>query len=240
MYIDSFILIALIIFFASFTQGMTGFGFALISVPLVGILAGVKYAIPLAAICGLVVNIYLILKLKNHVKFLDLQELLISAIFGIPLGAAFVIYTDQVILKKILGVIVLIFVFLSIFKIVKQNGIQKKWGYLFGFASGLLGGAFNTNGPPILIYFYLQGYDKIKQKASITGFFIITSTTVVVTHLVLGLSNSVIWMDAIKLFPVVLIGIILGQILFNKISTQLYNVLILFGLFIISLFLLFN
>lgn len=240
MQIDTFFLIVIIIFFASFTQGMTGFGFALITVPLVGLLSGVKYAIPLAAICGLVVNLYLMFKLKSHVKYLDLKELILSAIIGIPIGAAFVIHADQLILKKILGGIVFLFVFLSVFKIIKQTGLNKKWGYLFGFASGLLGGAFNTNGPPILIYFYLQGYDKIKQKASITGFFIITSITVVITHLVAGLSTSEIWIDALKLFPVVMFGIILGHYLFSRISTNIYNRLILFGLFIISLFLLFN
>jgi uncharacterized membrane protein YfcA len=217
---------------------MTGFGFALISVPLISLIVDVKYAIPLAAICGLIVNVYLIIKLKNHIKYFELKELIIGAVIGIPIGALFVVYTDPDILKNILGVIVLLFVAITLTNKIKQTGIDKNWGYLFGLSSGILGGAFNTNGPPILIFFYLHGYDKYKQKASITGFFIVTSITVVTTHIFVGLSTQEVWIDSLKLLPIVLAGIILGHSLFKKVSTLFYNRLILLGLFIIGIFLL--
>jgi uncharacterized protein len=237
---EIFVLVALVIFFASFTQGITGFGFALVSVPLISMIIDVKYAVSIAAICGLVVNIYLIFKLKNHIHYFELKELIISAVAGIPIGSAIVIYTDQDILKILLGIVVLLFVFLSATKIIKQINLKKEWGYIFGFFSGLLGGAFNTNGPPILIFFYLKGYDKFKQKASITGFFIITSVTIVITHLVTGLSTEAIWLDALKLIPVIMIGIVLGHSIFHKISTKFYNRLILLGLFVVGIVLMIN
>lgn len=235
---ETYFFLALILFLASFTQGMTGFGFAMISVPLISLLIDVKYAIPIAAICGFFVNIYLIYKLKSHIKYFELKELIFGAIIGIPLGTIFVIYSDRGILKVILALIVLLFVFLSITKIIKQTGLNKKWGYLFGLLSGFLGGAFNTNGPPVLIYFYLHGFDKFKQKASITGFFIVASAIIITAHLLTGLSNVSVWKDALIMSPIVLSGIIIGHNLFNRISTKIYNNIILAGLFIIAIILL--
>ena len=240
MSLEIFTLVAIIIFFASFTQGMTGFGFALVAVPLISFLADVKYAIPIAAICGLYVNIYLIFKLKNHIKYFELKELIFGAIIGIPVGSIIVLYTDPQFLKILLGIIILLFVLLSITKKVKPRNINNKWAYLFGWFSGLLGGAFNTNAPPILIYFYLKGFDKFKQKASITGFFIVSSIIIVLSHIITGLSSMQIWLDSIKLLPVVLVGILLGNYLFSKISIILYNRIILIGLAIVSIFLIFN
>lgn len=240
MSLEIFVLVTIVVFFASFTQGMTGFGFALISVPLISLLVNVKYAIPLAAICGLYVNVYLIFKLKNHIKYFELKELIIGAIVGIPIGSFLVIYTDPQILKTLLGIIVLLFVLLSVTKKVESRNINKSWAYLFGWLSGLLGGAFNTNGPPILIYFYLKGFDKFKQKASITGFFIFSSVIIVFTHIVTGLSDVDIWLDSVKLLPIVVTGIILGHFLFSKISTILYNKLILLGLLVVGVLLIIN
>ncbi len=240
MSLEIFSIVAAVIFFASFTQGMTGFGFALVSVPLISFLVDVKYAIPLAAICGLYVNVYLIFKLKNHIKYFELKELIIAAIIGIPIGSFLVLFAEARILKIILGITVIVFVVFSISKKNNHRDISNNWGYLFGWLSGILGGAFNTNGPPILIYFYLKGYDKFKQKASITGFFIVSSFLIVLSHIVTGVSNYEIWIDSVKLLPIVLIGIVIGHSLFSKISTIFYNRIIFVGLAIIGILLVFN
>ncbi|MFH1198207.1 MAG: sulfite exporter TauE/SafE family protein, partial [bacterium] len=129
---------------------------------------------------------------------------------------------------------------MSLTNFIKSKGLNFRWGYLFGFLSGLLGGAFNTNGPPILIYFYLQGWDKFKQKASITGFFIITSVVIVSTHAVTGITTG----NVMKLFfyslPAVVIGLFAGSRLFKKVSTEIFNKIILYGLIIIGIFMIFR
>lgn len=232
MNFELLLIIAAIIFLASFVQGLTGFGFALISIPLLSLIMDLKEAVPLGVLCGLIVNIYLIIKLKQHVKFFGLRYLLFGAISGIPVGTLILTSVDTSILKTILGIIVILFVLLSVTNIIKQNGLHEKWGLLFGFFAGLFGGAFNTNGPPVLIYFYLHGFDKFKQKASITGFFIITSITIIIAHLVSGIATLESYKTFALMIPVILAAIVLGNSLFNKLSNQIYNRIVLSGLFI--------
>ncbi|OGU58217.1 MAG: hypothetical protein A2V66_01455 [Ignavibacteria bacterium RBG_13_36_8] len=232
--------IALIIFLASFIQGFTGFGFAIISIPLLSLIINIKEAIPLAALAGLIINIFLLAQLNKHIKFSELKSLLIGSFIGIPIGAYFLTEADPKLIKIILGLIILVFVFFSLTKIIKRTELNLKWGYLFGTISGVLGGAFNTNGPPILIYFYLKGWDKFKQKASITGFFVVTSIIIVSTHALTGITTAAVLSKFLVSLPAVFIGMFIGSRFFIKISTDTFNRVILYGLILIAIFMIFR
>lgn len=233
-------LTGLILFFAAFTQGMTGFGFAMVSLSLLTFLMSISEAVPLAALCGLIVNLYLIYKLKNHISFKETKNLIIGAVVGIPLGSYVLTIASPELLSIILGFVILLFVILSATKFIKQIGLPLQWGYLFGLFAGVLGGSLNTNGPPVLIYFYLHGFDKLKQKASITGFFIFTSLMVVATHAVTGVTSIKIFMTFVYNLPFVIAGILAGNYMFDKISTGIYNKIIIIFLFAMSLFMIFG
>lgn len=229
-----------ILFFAAFTQGMTGFGFAMVSLSMLSVFMTINEAVPLAALSGAVVNVYLIVKLKHHIDLREVKNLIIGAVIGIPIGSYVLTVSSPELLEFVLGVVIIIFVFLSATKIVKQVGLHKKWGYLFGLSSGILGGSLNTNGPPVLIYFYLHGFDKFKQKASITGFFIFTSAMVVATHAVTGITTGIIFMSFVYHLPFIICGILIGNYYFDKISTSLYNKIILGFLLVMGLFMIFG
>ena len=235
--LEEIILIGLIIFLASFNQGLTGFGFALTSIPLLSLFIDVKEAIPIAAICGLVVNIYLTIQLKSHINISDIKFLILGSVMGIPIGVYFLSMADQDLILKILAAIILIFVLLNSTQFIKPFNISNKYGVIFGFFSGVLGGAFNTNGPPILIYFYLKDWDKFKQKASITGFFIVASILIVTSHAVSGITTKSILLKALYAQPFLVAGILLGSSIFPKVSSKLYRRLILVFLTTMSLIL---
>lgn len=235
-----FLLTGIILFFAALTQGMTGFGFAMVSLTLLSFLMNINHAVPLAALCGLVVNIYLLFRLKQHIDFSEIKNLIIGAVVGIPVGSYVLSISSPKLLEIILGFVILLFVVLSAAKIVKQIGLHEKWGYVFGLFSGVLGGSLNTNGPPVLIYFYLDGFDKLKQKSSITGFFIFTSVMVVASHAVTGVTTKVVFSSFLQHLPFVIAGILIGDFFFSKISTGIYNKIVLGFLFILSFFMIFG
>lgn len=232
-----YFIIGFIILLASFVQGFSGFGFALISIPLLSFFLEIKTAIPLAALFGLVINIMLYFKLHGHIDFKELKNLILGAVIGIPFGVLFLTKANPAFIKILLGIIILLFVLLSSFSLIPQKKMGLSWGYLFGIFSGLLGGALNTNGPPVLIYFFLQGWDKIKQKASVTGFFIISSVLIVGLHAATGISNVEMIIESLYYVPFVLIGFITGNIFFARISTSFFNRFVLFFLFLIGVYL---
>lgn len=235
-----FLILLVIIFLAAFVQGLSGFGFQLVAIPLLSLFINIKEAIPLAALCGYLVNIYLIVSLRQHIKIFTLRRLIVGASLGIPIGAYFLASAEPVLVERMLGVFIVAFVLLNHFNIIKQIRMNVNWGYLFGLFSGVLGGAFNTNGPPIIIYFYLQGMNKEELKASITGYFIFTSSLIVLSHLVSGLATEQTYFTFLKFTPVVLLGIILGNAVFKKINSKIYNYSILIILLILGVSLMFR
>ncbi len=233
------LLMILILLLASTTQGLSGFAFQLISVPLLSMLIGIKSAVVLAALFGFTVNVYLIIVLKKHLKFFKLKRLIFGALTGVPIGAYFLAKANEQLLEHILGLIILLFVLSSLAKIIKPIGISGYWGYFFGFISGLLGGAFNTNGPPVVIYFLLQGIQKEELKASIAGYFLFTLTLIIISHFVAGIVPWRTYLVYFEFFPVVILGAFFGQKLFGKVQTETYNkiVLVILGVVSVSLLL---
>ncbi len=234
---ENYFIIGLILFLAAFTQGLTGFGFALVSIPLLSIVMDIKIAIPLGAICGLIVNIYLTVRLRKHINFSEIKYLILGAVIGIPLGSYYLKTADPSYVKLFLGIVVLLFVFSISFDIIKHYKLNEQWGIIFGLFSGLLGGAFNANGPPILIYLQLKNLDKNTHKASIAGFFIVASIIIVLDHAITGISNSAIFFTFLEQLPFVVIGLLLGDFLFLKISTKVFHKIVIACLFAIGLLL---
>lgn len=237
IYSSTFLLIGLILFLASFNQGLTGFGFALTSIPLISLIAGIKYAVPIGALGGFVVNILLSVQLRKSIDFKSLRFLYAGSFVGIPIGVFLLSKADPELFQKFLGIVVLLFVIMSFTNFIKPKNLNENWGYLFGLFSGMLGGAFNTNGPPILIYFYLMGKGKTEQKSAITGFFLFASVFIIITHAIIGLSTKQIFFDALKFIPFIISGYFLGNSLFKKISSKIYSNLILGFLFVVSVIL---
>lgn len=234
---SEFILIGLIILFAAFTQGFSGFGFQLISISLLSLLVDIKHVIPMCAMFGLVINVYLVFLLKAHIQFGELKSLIIGSCLGIPVGVYILSETSTDVIKLLMGIILLIFVFLSSVRFIKDKHIDSNWGYIFGVISGILGGILNTNGPPILIYFFLKGWEKIRQKAFISGYFLFSSTVIVIAHAVSGITSKFVLKDFLIFLPFVLIGQAIGAKTFKGISSDFYNKIILFFLGIIGLIL---
>lgn len=230
----------MIVFIGAFTQGLTGFGFALISVPLLSLIMDVKAAIPLGALCGLVINILLFLKYKNRIVLREIAPLAAGAFLGIPTGAILLREAHPGIIKIILALVILAFALFSLLGRVRKKEISANWGYFYGIMAGILGGAFNTNGPPVLIYSYLKGWDKNKMKASLIGFFTFTSVVIVSSHAAAGLITKDILVQFLYLLPVIAAGIVYGNHLFSRISAKIYNKVIIYSLIVISLLLMFK
>jgi len=230
-----FVAVSLIIFLASFVQGFSGFGFALVSIPLLTMIIDIKSAISLGALCGLTINPYLVIKYRNNFHYRDLVKLIIGALIGIPAGVIFLSDADPAIIKIILSSVIIIYVTFALFAIKKIITLPKQIEYFVGLISGLLGGALNTNGPPIMIYMNLTIKDKTQKKSLIIGYFFITSLIIVTSHSVTGLINQIVFINYLKVFIFIILGLLLGELLFNKINEKSYDRIILIGLFFIAL-----
>ena len=110
--------------------------------------------------------------------------------------------------------------------------------WLFGFAAGVLGGAYGMNGPPLVVYGTLRHWSPERFRATLQGYFLPASLTGMVGYWVAGL-----WVPAVTRYyllslPVVLVATVLGRAANRRLSRGPFLRYVHVGLIVIGLVLL--
>jgi hypothetical protein len=84
------------------------------------------------------------------------------------------------------------------------------WAYGMGFVSGVLSGAYNVGGPPLVIYANCRGWDAEAFKSNLQGVAFFNGITVLINQFMNGRITPLIWETFVLLLPAVIIGSWLG------------------------------
>src|SRR6516225_9767051 len=98
-----------IIFVATLVRSAFGFGEALIAVPLLALLMKVEVATPLAVLVSITVALVVVLQDWHKVHFDSAWRLVVSTLFGIPLGVQLLAAVPEPVVKAVLGVVSMAF-----------------------------------------------------------------------------------------------------------------------------------
>lgn len=237
---QTYLLICIILFLAGFTQGLSGFGSILLSIPLLTIFMDIKAVIPLTALVGLSITVMLLIQLWQHLEWKKIVPLLLGAVPGIIAGVFLLKRLDKGIIQMILGSILVIYAVYSIVFRTHGRKIKDGWAYLFGFSAGCLGGALSAAGPPVIVYTSLQDWTKDQIKVTIQGFYLISGLIVVSLHALTGLTTlPVIRYYGVSL-PVLLIGTYIGSLFYGSIKEEHYRKVILILLALLGAFMIYR
>jgi len=228
MEFEKIILIGIVIFLASVLQGIFGFAFMLIAMPLVSFILDMRATVPLLALLAFSVSLiywFLVLRLPRSEPFYykKIMPLFAGALLGIPIGVSFLIQFDERLIKLILGSVLILYSIYSLFykKIIVR--LPDWTGYIFGFLSGLMGGAFNIGGPPVVFYIATKEWSKIEIVSSLSLFYVAASTLIILFHVLAGNITKSIAMTFVSILPVQIIGLLLGIHIFRRISEEKYK-----------------
>jgi hypothetical protein len=146
--------VLIVIFIATLIRSTLGFGEALVAVPLLALRTPIAVAAPLAVLVSVVVAGVIVAQDWRKIELRSALWLIISSAFGIPLGILLLAKASDHIVKLILGTIIIAFSAYSLTAKTKLHLRTDHWGWLLGcgFCSGVLGGAYGMNGPPLAIY----------------------------------------------------------------------------------------
>jgi uncharacterized protein len=216
------LLISIIFLLAGFIQGMTGFGSALVAIPLLSLFLDIKSAVPLCILNSLVITTYLSLKMRRHLDAKKILPLCAAAVPGIIVGSTILEKVSSTIIRVCLGTLLIAYSAYSLFSRPKPRKLHKAWSYIAGFSSGAIGAAFSAGGPPTIIYTTLNNWKKDEIKATLSGFFLFNSYLIATVHAVNGLTSIEIFTYFMISAPVVLLGTVLGSICYGRIPATLY------------------
>jgi len=216
------LLISMIFLLAGFIQGVSGFGSALVAIPLLSLIIDIKAAVPLCILNSLVITTYLSLKMRKHLDTKKILPLCIAAVPGIIVGSTILKQVGAGIIRVCLGVLLVAYSLYSLLMTPKPRKLHRAWSYLAGFLSGAIGAAFSAGGPPTIIYTTLNDWKKDTIKATLSGFFLFNSYLIAVVHAIDGLTTVEIFTYFMISAPFVLLGTVLGTICYGKIPRERY------------------
>jgi len=192
--------------------------------PLLAMFLDIKFVIPLVAIFNVLNSMVLFLKLRGDIEYKDVLALLIFTLFGIPFGIYLLRRCDENVIKTILGLILIIYSLYSLsFNIQGLKLSKRTWAYPIGFLGGCLGGAFNTSGPPVIVYMSLKPWSKDRIKGTLQGYFLASSLMIVLFHAFSGITTFAVVKTFLLFSPFLIGGVLTGCRLYDYIDTALYR-----------------
>lgn len=228
------IAVVLAVFLAVFVQSLAGFGVALVGMPLLVALVGVRTASPLIALLGVTLEVFLLLYYRAHVDVRVVWRLVAAAAVGIPLGIWALNSVPEDIVLAVLGAVVLGYALYGLLNLRLPRLSHALWPWLLGFASGVLGGAYNTAGPPVIIYGNCRRWSPAEFKANLQGFFLPVSLFVAVGHALGGNLTIQVWQYYLLALAPTAVGIVAGLRLDRRVNAQTFRKLVLWLLVVLG------
>ncbi|MGC2692836.1 MAG: sulfite exporter TauE/SafE family protein [Desulfobaccales bacterium] len=213
----------LIIAFAGFTQGFSGFGFVLVALPWLTLLLPIKTVVPLLNLMMCCISLLLMVQLRRHLQWSEVNPLLLASLAGIPLGVYFLKTVAPWKLELLLGAVLVGFPFYYRYTDLGALRLHPGWAYLAGFCSGCLGGSLGTYAPPIVVYAALKPWDKNEIKAVLVSFFFIASLVTFGLQAYGGLVTAKVAAMAFWSLPFLVLGVFCGTFCYGKTASESYR-----------------
>lgn len=209
-----------IVFVATLIRSALGFGEALVAVPLLALRLPIVIAAPLAVLVSVVVAAVVVAQDWRHVELRSATGLIFSSLFGIPLGLLLLARGNEHFVKSILGALIVAFSLYSLTKRTMQRLPDRHFGWLVGcgFLSGVLGGAYGMNGPPLAIYGALRGWSPQHFRATLQGYFLLASIVGLIGYAAMGFWNQSLMRYFLWSLPAIALAIVLGRAINQRMS----------------------
>jgi hypothetical protein len=208
-----------IAFLGALIFGLTGFGSALVTIPLASHVVPLPFALALFALADLVSALRVGLENPRNAVRGEWTRLVPMILVGTALGVTALVNLPRSGGMLLLGAFVLSYALYSLARHPSGRVISPRWAWLAGLAGGITSTLFGAGGPPYAIYLSQRGLSKEQFRATL-AFAAMTSISLRVTAFLLTglLLDREVWIAAAVAVPAAFIGIAVSRRLFRRIS----------------------
>ncbi len=208
---------------AGLARGFSGFGAALVFVPVASATLGPVIAVPVLLIADVIVSSTVIRRALRACSWPQVRSVSIGALVGLPIGNQVLTATDPVVVRW--AVTLLIFASL----VMMVSG----WRYSgertpavnagVGVVSGLMSGLAQIGGPPAVVYWMSADNDIARTRANLIAYFAVLMWTSLAIFIVRGLiSTNVVWLG-LAAAPSYALGMYAGTRMFGLASPDTFR-----------------
>jgi uncharacterized protein len=222
-YVGTLALLLAVTLAASLARGFSGFGAALIFIPLASALLGPRIAVPLLLVTDGVMTAGMIPGAVRKADRRDVLTMALGALIGVPTGTWLLTTLDPMVLRW--GIVALAALMLAL--------LLSGWRYrgrpkpsltvLVGLISGFFSGAAQVGGPPVVAYWLGGTIPAVTVRANIVFYFAITTAIAAIGYVWGGLITSQILLLALLVAPIYGLGTWAGSRMFGLASDRTFR-----------------
>lgn len=229
------LIVITIVVVATLIQAMIGFGSSLIAMPLLTPILGIQMASPGFALITLISAILNAIHWRAQITIREVGALIVSSLLTIPLGVLMVGHVDPHFMSVVLGVVLTVYAGYGLVGRPLPQPRHPAWAYATGLVSGVLAGAFNTGGPPVIAYADASRWPSGRFQANLQTFFAVSGILVVSSHAVAGNYTGTVIRFVLLSLPAMLLARIVGLRIGKRIPQHLFRVIVLVALLLLGL-----
>ncbi|MFC2038581.1 sulfite exporter TauE/SafE family protein [Chloroflexota bacterium] len=223
MNLFSYIIAGLIILVASFIRAISGFGYALISTPLLTFIFDARSVVVMNMILGSTTNILVLYHMWKHIDFKRAGFITIGSVIGVPIGAYLLSILDTTIIKLIIAALVIPFSILQMLGHTHRFSRDNVGCVVAGFFSGILAASTSLGGPAVALFLLNQGLTTEKFVGTMAAFFLAITLMSIGAFSTMGLITSDILIRVAIFLPVLIVGSFAGVRVLPKINVVLFK-----------------
>ena len=231
--------IILICFFATLVRSTFGFGESLVAVPLLVLFIPLEIAVPLSVLLSVFIALVVVVQDHREIHLQSAKWLILYALIGIPFGLLILTYGNEHWVKLALGLLIITY---SVYTLLAKNSLHlghdsRLWLFICGFLSGVLGGAYGINGPPLVVYGNMRKWSAKHFRATLQAYFLPASLVGVVGYAIKGLLIWTVFKYFLICLPAILPAVFLGRYFNRRLHGSSFFKYVYFGLIVIGLLL---
>ena len=237
----------IVTFFASVVQSATGFGFALIAVPVYLIILNSAAAVQVVIIISIAMSLPLWLKLKDDMHDDFMKWILIGCALGFPMGIYLFLEMDLQTIKTVVAIFIILVSIQNAWQmfVAKRGAIDvellpKPVLSIIGIFSGIFGVAMAMPGPTLMLFLSKTLLRKNEIRAVMMAIFVFAYSGAAIMQIIFAGISADTWITSLIVTPAALLGVYVGHQLSKKINERMFKSLILIILILTGLFMLLN
>lgn len=208
---------------ASVLQGVTGFGYNIIVIPLLAIYVEPAAAVIAVILHNVVLNTVLLLHAWRALRVRRIWLLTLAGTAATPFGALLLRVIEPAPARVIIGVFVTATGLAMLAGFTRAIRNERLASAVVGFAGGITNGAAGMAGPPVILFFANQGMPPREFRANIVGFFAVLTLVAVPSFAATGVLTAERAQFGLALMPAVIIGVIGGLALHRHVSDRVFR-----------------
>ncbi len=221
-----FIIAEVVVFIGATVKGATGFGFALVSSPILILMLDPKLVVAVSVPLQLTMDALILSRVWRHVEPRKVIPIVLAGAIGVPLGNLILLVVSSDTLRLIVFLSVILFSIILITGITVKIAHERLAGGATGLLSGVLYSSTSMSGPPMVLFMVNQGWKRETFRSTLSLVSVCLEALTVVSLSVSGVIGTKSLKLDLVLLPTVLICFLLAMKLLTKLNPQRFRIFV--------------